>query len=71
MGSLDAMTVMDLARLQRQSWVDEAVALRVAAGAAAAVAAVNDALADAEPGLMTSDAADFLAVLEALAGDGT
>jgi hypothetical protein len=69
MRPLDAATVLDLARLQRQSWIDESVAQRIAAGATAAVAAVQEVLADAEPGLLSSDAADFQGVLEALAGD--
>ena len=62
-------TVVDLGHLQRQEWIDEDAAQRIAAGAAAAIAAVQDALADVEPGLTGGDAADFLAELEALAGD--
>jgi hypothetical protein len=69
MTRLDAATALDLARRQQQAWVDEAVAQRIAAGAAAAVEAVQAALAEAGPGLLSTDAADFLAVLEALAGD--
>jgi hypothetical protein len=71
MSTLDTATVLDLARLQQQSWIDEDVAKRIAAGAAAAIDAVREALVDAEPGLLTSDAADFLSALEALAGDSS
>ena len=62
-------TVVDLAHLQQQGWIDEDAAQRIAGGAAAAIAAVQDALAAIEPGLTSGDAADFLAELEALAGD--
>lgn len=65
----DTKTVLDLAQLQQQAWVDEAAAQRIAAGAAAAIEAVHAALADFEAGLQGGDAADFLAALEALAGD--
>ncbi len=69
MRPLDVTTVLDLARLQQQSWIDPAVARRIADGAAAAVAAVQEALDDVEPGLLSSDAADFEGLLEALAED--
>ena len=69
MSELDAMTVLQLARLQQQEWVDDAIARRIAAGAVAAVAAVTASLQEAAPGLLTRDPADFLPVLEALAGE--
>ena len=69
MSELDATTVLQLARLQQQEWVDEAIAQRIAAGAVAAAAAVTASLPEAMPGLLTCDPADFLLTLEALAGD--
>ena len=70
MRTLDSKTVLDLARQQQQPWIDEDVARRIAAGAAAAVEAVHEALAGVAPGLSASDPTDFLSMLEALAGDG-
>ncbi len=69
MHSPTTKTVLDLAQLQHQAWVDEAAAQRIAAGAAAAIEAAHAALAGFEPGLQGGDEADFLAALEALAGD--
>jgi len=69
LSKLDATTVLQLARLQQQEWVDEAIAQRIAAGAVAAVEAVTASLHEAAPGLLTRDHADFLPALEALAGE--
>ena len=69
MSKLDATTVLQLARLQQQEWVDEATAQRIAAGVVAAIAAVMASLHEPTPGLLTRDPADFLLALEALAGD--
>jgi hypothetical protein len=71
MRPLEPTTVLDLARQQQQSWIDEDVAQRIAAGAAAAVDAVRVVLADTPPSLLVDDSAGFLATLEALAGDST
>jgi hypothetical protein len=67
MPRIDAETVRALARAQGQHWVDAAAAERIAAGASAALAAVEATLRDAEPGLLASDGAAFADVLEALA----
>lgn len=69
MTRIDAATVLDLARLQGQAWMDEATAGRIAAGASAAIDAVRDALDQAAPGLEADRGADFLATLESLAGE--
>jgi len=64
---IDADAVLALAHAQGQAWIDPAAAGRIAAGAAAAVAAVHATLRSADPGLLTVDSATFLDVLEALA----
>ena len=70
MPSIDARVVLELARAQQQEWIDSAAAERIAAGAAAATAAVVatwrslDAGVD---GLLDDDAAAFRATLDALA----
>jgi hypothetical protein len=69
MTRIDATAVLALVRLKGQAWVDEAAAGRIAVGASAAIDAVRDALAQAEPGPEDGRGADFLAALESLAGD--
>jgi hypothetical protein len=64
---IDADTVLALARAQGQHWIDTTAAERIAAGATAAIAAVSETLRSAEPGLLTTDGATFLDVLESLA----
>jgi hypothetical protein len=64
---IDADTVLALARAHGQHWIDAVAAERIAAGATAAIAAVSATLRSAEPGLLTSDSAAFLDVLESLA----
>jgi hypothetical protein len=68
MTEIDADAALRLAALQGQSWIDEAVAGRIAAGADAAVAAVTEALANEPAGLAACSVGSFLATLEALAG---
>ena len=67
MSTIEANTVLALARAQGQDWVDEAAAHRIAAGATAAVAAVEASLRQGEAGLLVEDPARFLATLEQLA----
>ena len=67
MPQINAGTVLDLAHAQGQHWIDADAAERIAAGAAAAIAAVSATLRSAEPGLLTAESAAFLAVLESLA----
>lgn len=70
MPPIDARAVLELARVLQQDWIDLAAAGRIAAGASAATAAVAAAapwLDAADAGLLTDDAADFRATLEALA----
>jgi hypothetical protein len=67
MQRIDAETVLALARMQQQDWIDAVAAERIAVGATAAVAAVNAACGTVEPGLLAADGAGFLAELEALA----
>jgi hypothetical protein len=67
MNKIDANAVLALARVQGHAWVDEAAAQRIAAGATAAVAAVEASLRQGEPGLLVEDSAGFLATLEQLA----
>ena len=66
MPQIDADTVLALARAQGQHWIDATAAERIAAGATAAIAAVNATVCSAEPGLLTTDDATFLDVLESL-----
>ncbi len=68
MPRIDADAVLALARAQGHDWVDTAAAERIAAGASAAVTAVEATMREAVPGLLTADQADFLVTLEALAG---
>lgn len=67
MPTIDADTVLALARAQGQHWIDATAAERIAAGATAAIEAVSATLCSAEPGLLTTDDATFLDVLESLA----
>lgn len=67
MSKIEANAVLALARAQHHDWVDEAAAQRIAAGAAAAVAAVEASLRQGEAGLLIEDSAGFLATLEQLA----
>jgi hypothetical protein len=67
MNRIDSNAVLALARAQGHDWIDEAAAQRIAAGATAAVAAVEASLAQGEPGLLVEDSAGFLATLEQLA----
>ncbi len=67
MPQIDAGAVLVLARAQGQHWIDADAAERIAAGAAAAIAAVSATLHSAEPGLLTAESAAFLAALESLA----
>lgn len=67
MPQIDADTVLALARAQGQHWIDATAAERIAAGATAAIAAVSASLRSAEPGLLATDNATFLDVLESLA----
>ena len=67
MPQIDADTVLALARAQGQHWIDATAAERIAAGATAAIAAVSETLRSAQPGLLTTDSATFLDVLESLA----
>jgi hypothetical protein len=67
MDKIEAKAVMALARAQGHAWVDEAAAQRIAAGATAAVAAVEASLRQGEAGLLIDDSAGFLATLEQLA----
>ncbi len=71
MHEIDSNSVLVLARAQGHDWVDEAAAQRIAAGAAAAIAAVAASLQQLETGLLVGDPAEFLATLEALAEPGT
>jgi hypothetical protein len=64
---IDPDTVLALARAQGQHWIDAAAAERIAAGASAALAAVDATLRGAEPGLLTGDGAAFADLLESLA----
>jgi hypothetical protein len=67
MNKIDSTAVLALARVQGHDWIDDAAAQRIAAGAAAAVAAVEASLRQGEAGLLIEDSAGFLAVLEQLA----
>jgi hypothetical protein len=67
MSKIEANAVLALARAQGHAWVDEAAAQRIAAGSAAAVAAVEASLRQREAGLLIEDSAGFLATLEQLA----
>ncbi len=67
MSKIEANAVLALARAQGHDWVDEAAAQRIAAGATAAVAAVQASLRQGEAGLLIEDSAGFLATLEQLA----
>lgn len=67
MNKIDSNAVLVLARAQGHDWIDDAAAQRIAAGAAAAVAAVEASLGQREPGLLVEDSAGFLATLEQLA----
>jgi hypothetical protein len=67
MDKIEANAVMALARAQGHAWVDEAAAQRIAAGATAAVAAVEASLRQGEAGLLIDDSAGFLITLEQLA----
>lgn len=67
MNKIEANAVLALARAQGHAWVDEAAAQRIAAGAQAAVAAVEASLRQREAGLLIEDSAAFLATLEQLA----
>jgi hypothetical protein len=67
MDKIEAKAVMALARAQGHAWVDEAAAQRIAAGATAAVAAVEASLRQGEAGLLIDDSAGFLITLEQLA----
>lgn len=68
MQPIDADAVLELARAQQHDWIDADAAARIAVGATAAVAAVSAALRTVEPGLLVADGAEFLEVLEDLAG---
>ena len=67
MNTIEANAVLALARAQGHDWIDDAAAQRIAAGATAAVAAVEASLRQREAGLLIEDPADFLATLEQLA----
>ena len=67
MNTIEANAVLALARAQGHEWIDDAAAQRIAAGATAAVAAVEASLRRREAGLLIEDPADFLATLEQLA----
>jgi hypothetical protein len=67
MSKIKANAVLALARAQGHDWVDEAAAQRIAAGATAAVAAVQASLRQGEAGLLMEDPAGFLITLEQLA----
>lgn len=67
MNKIEANAVLALARAQGHAWVDEVAAQRIAAGAQAAVAAVEASLRQREAGLLIEDSAAFLATLEQLA----
>ena len=67
MPNIDPDTVLALARAQGQHWIDAEAAERIAAGATAALAAVDATLRSAEPCLLASDGAAFADVLESLA----
>ena len=67
MNKIEANAVLALARAQGHAWVDEAAAQRIAAGAQAAVAAVEASVRQGEAGLLIEDSAGFLATLEQLA----
>lgn len=71
--TLSAQAVLELARVTGVAVDDEAMAARIAAGAANAVAAVRDALVEVQAtGVELFDAdADYLATLERLAESGT
>jgi len=66
MNKIEANAVLALARAQGHDWVDEAAAQRIAAGATAAVAAVEASLRQGEAGLLIEDSAGFLMTLEQL-----
>ena len=67
MNKIDSNAVLALARAQGHDWIDVAAAQRIAAGAAAAVAAVEAILRQREAALLIDDPASFLATLEQLA----
>lgn len=67
MSKIEANAVLALARAQGHDWVDEAAAQRIAAGATAAVAAVEASLRQGGAGLLIEDSAGFLMTLEQLA----
>ena len=68
MPRIDSRTVLALAADQQQDWIDEEASCRIADGAAAAVAAVAAELETLAPGPLTADPAEFLELLESLAG---
>jgi hypothetical protein len=67
MNKIDSNAVLALARAQGHDWIDVAAAQRIAAGATAAVAAVEASLLQGEAGLLIEDSVGFLATLEQLA----
>jgi hypothetical protein len=67
MNEIDSNAVLALARAQGHDWIDVAAAQRIAAGATAAVAAVETSLLQGEAGLLIEDSAGFQATLEKLA----
>lgn len=67
MNRIDSNAVLALARAQGHDWIDEIAAERIAAGATAAVAAVEASLRQREAGLLIDDSASFQATLEHLA----
>ena len=67
MNKIEANAVLVLTHAQGHAWVDEAAAQRIAAGATAAVAAVEASLRQVEAGLLVEDSAGFLMTLEQLA----
>jgi len=67
MNEIDSNAVLALARAQGHDWIDVAAAQRIAAGATAAVAAVEASLLQGEAGLLIEDSAGFQVTLEQLA----
>lgn len=67
MNKIDSNAVHALARAQGHDWIEDTAARRIAAGATAAVAAVEASLRQREAGLLIDDSAGFLATLEQLA----
>lgn len=66
-GTIDAQSVLALARAQGHDWVDEETARRIAAAAMTAVQAVAAAAPQSGPVLLEQAAGEFAATLEALA----